>query len=127
MGAHPEVAMLRRFAALSTQNILYLQAELNKLESDLRAIEKEDLESGDIDRSIYGRDWQTLSESVQFPGQGRQWVLFLEIRKKLNEYSTSSSPRKLILGTEALQMLLCYSKVVWPGWKIPLRATSAFW
>ena len=91
MGAHPEVAIFRRFGSLNTQNLLYLQAELTGLESELRCVEQEDLESGDLDRSIYGRDWQTLSESVQAPGYGRQWTLFLDIRKKLEEYSTKDA------------------------------------
>jgi hypothetical protein len=37
MGAHPEVAVFRRFGALNAQNLLYLQAELTHLELELRS------------------------------------------------------------------------------------------
>jgi hypothetical protein len=42
MGEFPEVAILRRFSALSAQNLLYLQAELRQLEVDLRKYAQED-------------------------------------------------------------------------------------
>jgi len=90
MGAYPELSIFRRFGALNARNILYFQAELTDLENKLHAAEKADLESGHVDRKIYSRDWRTLSESVDAAdGNGSQWEIFLRIREKLREYSTS--------------------------------------
>lgn len=92
MGAHPEIAILRRFGALNAQNLLYLQAELVALEKDLSAYAAEDCASKDTDRVFYSRDWYTLSnsrddESTGNEAAGRQWQTMLKIREKLKEYS----------------------------------------
>jgi len=62
MGAYPEVAIVRRFAALQMQRILYLQAELVDLESQLRDIEEGDRLSGDEERQDCAFDWLALSD-----------------------------------------------------------------
>ena len=93
MGAHPEVAILRRFGALNAQNLLYLQAELVALESDLRRFALEDRTSNDPHRKLHSRDWQSLSMSKDDIENnectGRQWRCALVIRDKLKEYSQS--------------------------------------
>ncbi len=93
MGAHPEVAILRRFGALNAQNLLYLQAELTLLESDLRHFSAEDSTSHDPDRNLYSRDWYVLSRSNDGANRdesaGTQWRIMLKIRDKLKEYSES--------------------------------------
>jgi hypothetical protein len=119
MGAYPEVAIVRRFAALNAQNILYLQAELVNLESRLRLVEEEDRNSGDPSRVDCAVDWFKLSNAVNVvsmsgsqPGScrssiredvktpktddhengessGRRWKLVLQIRERLKDYSTS--------------------------------------
>ena len=80
MGAYPEVAILRRFGALNVQNLLYLQAELVALESDLKQFAAE----GE-DQANRARDWYTLSQSRQAAGE--EWQTMKKIRKKLKEYS----------------------------------------
>lgn len=114
MGAYPEVAIFRRFAALNTQNLLYLQAELIHLESRLRRLENADQQSGDRQRQLLSFDWYKLSTFVDEPkavdpipqdqasvcgskvsGNSKEdesvgserWTLVLEIRAKLKEYS----------------------------------------
>ena len=89
MGAHPEVAVIRRFGSLNARNILYLQAELMALEPKLNECVKADANSGHQDRQIYDRDWQTLSESLQPENGGNpeQWKTMLSIRALLKEYS----------------------------------------
>jgi hypothetical protein len=92
MGAHPEVAIFRRFGTLNAQNLLYLQAELISLDLKLKRCAKADAESGHPDRTIYDRDWQSLHESLQAPdGNPEQWQTILSIRKTLKEYSTEQS------------------------------------
>jgi hypothetical protein len=120
MGAYPEVGIVRRFAALNAQNILYMQAELINLESRLRRYEKEDRESGDQARRDYAVNWFKLRYAADPPGcsdalsestgksiqekdekddkgdveiyRARRWETMLEIREKLYSYSTYSFP-----------------------------------
>ncbi|KAI1411525.1 hypothetical protein F5Y13DRAFT_191142 [Hypoxylon sp. FL1857] len=88
MGAHPEIATFRRFGALNALNLLYMQAELISLENGLHKQAKSDAESGHFDRSIYYRDWQTLSESVTTEdGDPTQWRTMLKVKEKLSEYN----------------------------------------
>ena len=88
MEAHPEIAIFRRFGRLNAKNLLYLQAELIHLEHRLQKCVDEDAASRDADRTIYDRDWQTLSESGAAPdGDPAQWNTILLIRKRLEEYS----------------------------------------
>lgn len=88
MGAHPEIATFRRFGALNALNLLYMQAELTDLENGLHKQAKSDAESGHFERSIYHRDWQTLSESLTTEdGNPAQWRTMLKVKDKLSEYS----------------------------------------
>lgn len=90
MGDASETAIFRRFGALSAENLLYLQAELQELEETFRRFQKDDRNSGHPDRIRYGRYWHVLSKSVE-PGakegnKGNQWQTMLAIRSKLKEY-----------------------------------------
>jgi hypothetical protein len=88
MGAHPELAALRRFGSLNAQNLLSFQAELTYLELKLKRCAKADADSGHPDRTLYDRDWQTLSDSAQaLDGNSEQWQTILAIRKTLKQYS----------------------------------------
>jgi hypothetical protein len=90
MGEHPEVAILRRYSALSALNLLYLQAELRDLELDLQKYAKADDASDYPDRKVYSLDWLALKEScedhVEKGNDGHQWETMLAIRDKLEEY-----------------------------------------
>jgi hypothetical protein len=85
MGMHPEFGILRRFQALNMQNLLYLQAEITHLEAELHSIAKEDIASGKMPGHTH--DWWTLSQGHEF-GDAKQWQMALEIREKLEKYST---------------------------------------
>lgn len=88
MANHTDLGILRRFAPLNVQNLLYLQAELTDLETKLRNLEKANAASGEEPRKWYSRDWRFLAESQETEGNGgSQWLVFLEIRAKLREYS----------------------------------------
>lgn len=90
IGDFPEVSVLRRFSALSVQNLLYLQAELRILELDLRKFAEEDDTSPHPHRKVYSVDWFALKEScdddTEEGNDGRQWETMLGIRSKLEEY-----------------------------------------
>lgn len=85
MGEHPEFAIFRRFRALNMQNLLYLQAEIIHLEAELRRLAREDMKHGG--RQDHPHDWWSLSQG-QEEGDAKQWEKVLEIREKLEEYST---------------------------------------
>ncbi|KAI1457862.1 hypothetical protein F4805DRAFT_467143 [Annulohypoxylon moriforme] len=97
MGAHPEIATFRRFGALNALNLLYMQAELINLENNLDKQAKNDAESGHFERSIYHRDWQTLSESTTTEGGNpTQWHTMLQIKDKLRDYNQALYLQRVI-------------------------------
>lgn len=89
MGAQEELAIYRRYSALNTKNILYLQSEIFHLEAELAEIETEDRSSSDPEKDLFPRSVWHLKRSQRNPGQGRQWRMALEIRELLKEYSMS--------------------------------------
>ncbi|KAK1761149.1 hypothetical protein QBC47DRAFT_397123 [Echria macrotheca] len=90
MGELPEMAIFRRFGALSAEDILYRQAELVLLEETLRKQQRNDKESQHPDRERYARDWFTLQcsgdEDAPEGNDGSQLETILEIRGKLKDY-----------------------------------------
>lgn len=86
MGEQPEAAVVRRFADLNLQNILYLQAEIVGLEEDLRRIETENGCNEDLHL-----DWYSLAHADVTADGGqeakRQWATFTMLRQRLKEYS----------------------------------------
>jgi hypothetical protein len=90
MGDHSELAIFRRFAAISAEDLLYRQAELLRPERRLRKYQKEDKASGHPDRQRYSLTWDILEHSVDDDaGDGdnpQQWETVLEIRGKMQEY-----------------------------------------
>jgi len=90
MGAFPETAILRKFGALSAQDLLLRQAELVALEEDLRIYQKEDKESGHKDRERYALSWNKLrrsgKEDALEGNDSTQLETLLTIREKLKEY-----------------------------------------
>lgn len=89
MGRYPDTGILRRFGTLNMQNLLYLQAELTKLESELHVLARADIDqgnSGDRVKSWYAQDWIPLS-NYYGNTDDKQWQKMLQIREKLKEYS----------------------------------------
>jgi len=98
MSLSPELAILRDFAPLRVQNLLFFQAELVLLEDRLREYAAADIRAG---RMNYALDWnqlrrssgrqpipQTIDEIDALPEEQRQWPTALLIRKTLKEYGT---------------------------------------
>jgi hypothetical protein len=96
MALSPELAILRNFAALRIQNLLYLQAELTLLEERLQEYAAADSAAK---RIAYTLDWEqlhasytqnpfphSLEEVDALPEDQRQWPTVLLMRKKLEEY-----------------------------------------
>ncbi|MCJ1246684.1 hypothetical protein MMC30_003893 [Trapelia coarctata] len=98
MGGYPEVAILRRFGALNIQNLLYLQAELIHLETELRESSHANQHSGDVHRVTMSKDWFMLAHYHE--GNERQWAVALRIREKLKEYGDALLLQKQLCGLE---------------------------
>jgi hypothetical protein len=87
MGRHHSLAILRKFGELNMQDLLYLQAQIIHLESELRDIAIHDKEQPG--REYHSRDWWSLAESKE-DEDSEQWNKVLEIREKLKEFSISA-------------------------------------
>lgn len=62
-----ETYVFRKFERLAARNILYLQGELLKLESDVEALEREARGSTDPDVHLSLRSWAELDENARDP------------------------------------------------------------
>lgn len=86
MALDSEFAIYRKFGALNAQNLLYYQAELVTLETDLREIAMEDRRSSqDSEKRLFSENWYTLSNAE--PGKDSQLKKVMQIRRTLKEYS----------------------------------------
>jgi hypothetical protein len=95
MAEYPANAVFRQFGSLSTLNLLYYQAELAQLETDLCEAAKLDRDSTDRCRQLYFQNFRLLSNGVtdndDLAVEAQvQWKLVLKMRRVLKEYSKSS-------------------------------------
>lgn len=78
--------MMRRFKDLSTQNLLYLQAELYQLRFELDREAAADAQFSRTDeRSNWDFHWNLLATSGQ-RGCDKRWKIWLKLRERLYEY-----------------------------------------
>ncbi|KAA6411901.1 MAG: hypothetical protein FRX48_04051 [Lasallia pustulata] len=90
MSSWPEVAIFRRFGALNAQNLLFLQAELVRLEDQLQNIREDDAQSADLEKKLSHQSWRSLVLAhEQGDASTSQWQKVLEIRDKLKEYNAA--------------------------------------
>jgi hypothetical protein len=82
-----ELALFRRFGALNTRNLLYLQNELASLERALKQAERQDSMDPRGRKAYYARDFHCLDISGQDGPDAKQPNIFLRIREKLEEYN----------------------------------------
>lgn len=80
--------MMRKFKDLSTQNLLYLQAELYQLRFELDRETAADAQCQRTDeRSNWDFHWRLLATSGQRPGiDDKRWKTWLKLRERLYEY-----------------------------------------
>ena len=87
MGDHPEMTMVRRFRGLNARNLLCLQAELVKIETDLLRCERDDSNDRvDPYRRQYAVEYSWL---VTREAGNKQLDLVNKMRVKPKEYSKS--------------------------------------
>lgn len=85
-------SMVRRYQELSLQNLLYLQAEIHMLKTDLDKETAADSRApGECERSVWDYHWWSLATSpARGIGEGRRWDLWTRLRGRLGEYCASS-------------------------------------
>jgi hypothetical protein len=91
MGVRTETMIFRKFSALNSRMLLYMQADLAMLERQLHKAEKDDHKSPEGQRSKYATNYFWLSRSKK-DGDGKQLELIEDIKEKLKAYSTSPPP-----------------------------------
>lgn len=87
MSKYEEFAILKRFKALNYQDLLYRQAEITYLQEDLEKLAERD--ATDPARQFYTKDWWALAHTESKKAGGEQWRKVQQIRKKLDDYSTT--------------------------------------
>ncbi|KAK5662349.1 hypothetical protein OQA88_8259 [Cercophora sp. LCS_1] len=91
MGRYPETAIVRRFLALSAQDILHRQAELAELEAALKEYQQKDDDVPETSpRKRYAVNWGRLQESgyddAPEGSDSAQLETMMEIRDKIKDY-----------------------------------------
>jgi hypothetical protein len=101
MNADHDLAIYRRFGTLNTRNLLYLQSELSHLEEKLKELDSEanDQKSGINGYSVL-RSWYHLEKQ-----NGEHLKVVLEIRDKLEKYSTKSCSSISIIMYKRLNLI----------------------
>ncbi|CZT46429.1 uncharacterized protein RSE6_06855 [Rhynchosporium secalis] len=95
MAKEEEFSIIRRFGALSMQKLLYMQAELIHLESELDQLSKRDVNNRE--RQFHSKDWYSLSQG-ETKEDLEQWQKFLEISEKLEAYSDTAVLKHTAMG-----------------------------
>lgn len=111
MGTYPSQGMVSRFSALNIQNLLYMQAEIFTLQSDLTELEEADAASPYPLRQKFATDWFELSSSKD-NGSDEQWKLVLLIREKLQVYSKSNLMSRYICWISEIVSSFCLMYVL---------------
>jgi hypothetical protein len=81
--------IFRQFKVLSSRDLLFLQAELVKLEEEYTEICQRDRRNSEKESELYEFDWELVSTSKSRDCGGEQWDKALEIRDKLKEYCST--------------------------------------
>ena len=101
LSTYPGEILLRSYRELNIKSLLYYQAELAHLESELNEAETEDAASSDTTRKRYEIDWKDLaspddpdhvengSRHTTPKGHCHQYLIVLKIRRVLSDYSRS--------------------------------------
>ncbi|MCJ1385585.1 hypothetical protein MMC17_008708 [Xylographa soralifera] len=85
LSRHKGFAIFRRFGALNTRNLLYLQVEILELEIELNKVEEAN--SIDKDHSDVLLNWYRLKESKEGSPGKLQYDIVMELRERLKEYN----------------------------------------
>ncbi|PLB46412.1 hypothetical protein P170DRAFT_465939 [Aspergillus steynii IBT 23096] len=91
----PGSSIYRRFANLNAKNILYFQAELIHLETELQ------IALDNLKQSEKGADEPPISFWHLKQDGGQQWQKILEIREVLDKYNTALIKQKQVLQLRA--------------------------
>lgn len=86
VAAHSEAAIFRRFDALHVKSLLYMQAEIDLLDNELRLIESEEASLANAQGPTHPFSVYELKESATRK-KVSQWTKYQEIQSRLESYS----------------------------------------
>ncbi|PQE18959.1 phthalate transporter protein [Rutstroemia sp. NJR-2017a BBW] len=98
-GTYPQLGIYRRFSTLNARNLLYLQAELVILETNLNEFTQKDCVSEDLNARLHNKNWYRLNKRKDGVVNS-QYHTMLCVREKLKEYS--KTPLNGANGNECL-------------------------
>jgi hypothetical protein len=121
MGAYPGLSIFRKFGALNSRYILFLQAQLAEKEGKLLSAIASDRDSQDEERKSFSFNFDTMMSSKSVPpdGEDSQRELMLEIGPLLGSYCMCPDFTPLHLGDKPLTIPPCSRSR-------PLQTTMAF-
>ena len=91
-GTYPQLGIYRRFSTLNARNLLYLQAELVILETNLNEYTNKDRVAEDQNARLHNKNWYFLNKRKDGVVNS-QWHTMLRVREKLKEYSRAPLDR----------------------------------
>jgi len=90
--------LFRKFSALGARNLLYLQAEVQVLEAQLKQLDEDDrieiINAQDVSEKIkvdrFARDWEFMIRNAQDESgrQAKKMKIILQIRQVMKDYRT---------------------------------------
>jgi hypothetical protein len=83
------LSIFRSFKKLNTKNLLYLQAEIVNVQTELERLIQEDEASVDETRKQFSTSVYCLKEGL-LGSESDQWAKVLELRELLDKYSESA-------------------------------------
>lgn len=92
VGTNPDLAIFRRFSILNTKNLMYMQGELIELGVELDLLASQDRDSQDLDMTQFEFSVERLMAAHASDSGSKQWDKILEVRQKLEAYSSSFAP-----------------------------------
>ncbi|KAL2812510.1 hypothetical protein BJX63DRAFT_421732 [Aspergillus granulosus] len=89
MAGDKGLSIFRSFKKLNVKNLLYLQAEIVNVQTELERIIQEDESSRDEIREKFSTSVYYLKEGLD-PGRSEQWEKALQLRELLDKYNTAA-------------------------------------
>ncbi|KAL2845647.1 hypothetical protein BJY01DRAFT_234862 [Aspergillus pseudoustus] len=89
MASDKGLSIFRSFKKLNAKNLLYLQAEIVNVETELEGLIEADLTSNDNVREQFSTSVYYLKEGLD-QGQSEQWEKVLQLRELLDKYNSAA-------------------------------------
>ena len=92
MSSYQDVVIFRTFSRLNIRNLIYIQAELAHLETELDEATKRDSHCNESSRRDYAVSWEALRDCAAGGRDSTQLRIVIRIRELLEKYSEQKWP-----------------------------------